>query len=160
MISIVVAHSSNRVIGDDGRLPWHLPGDLRHFRELTTGHTVLMGRKTFESLPDAYRPLPKRRNLVLSSDPGYGATGAEVFHALADALRAANEECFVIGGAVTYRQALPFARRVYATHVEGNSVGDAFFPPLGESEWRCVQQSERIVENDHAYTLMVYDRTG
>ena len=88
MIACVVAHSRNRVIGRDGDLPWHLPADLRRFRELTSGHAVVMGRRTYESLPDRFRPLPNRRNLVLSRDPSFRAEGAEVFADLASALAA------------------------------------------------------------------------
>jgi dihydrofolate reductase len=157
VVSLVVAHSANRVIGRDGGLPWHLPGDLRRFRELTTGHAVVMGRRTYESLPDAFRPLPNRRNVVLSADPAYRADGAEVVTGLEAALAA---HCFVIGGGVTYAQALPHAQRVYATEIEAEIDGDTFFPALPEAEWRCVERGERIVEHGHAYTFTVHDRVG
>jgi dihydrofolate reductase len=160
VISIVVAHAANGVIGRDGGLPWRLPTDLRHFRELTTGHAVVMGRATFESIPPRFRPLPERRNIVLSSKPGYAAKGAEVFGSLESALAACPGGCFVIGGEVTYRQALPLAERVYATHVEADVEGDAFFPGLPESDWRCVEQSERVVENDYGFTFRTYERSG
>ena len=155
MISLVVAHSANRVIGRDGGLPWHLPGDLRRFRELTTGHAVVMGRRTYESLPDAFRPLPNRRNVVLTSDPAYRADGAEVVTDLDAALAG---PCFVIGGGEIYAQALPHAARVYATEIEAELDGDTFFPALPEGEWRCVERSERIVEHGHAYTFTIHDR--
>jgi dihydrofolate reductase len=157
MVSLVVAHSANRVIGRDGGLPWHLPGDLRRFRELTTGHAVVMGRRTYESLPDAFRPLPNRRNVVLSSDPSYRADGAEVVADLEAALAA---RCFVIGGGVTYAQALPHAQRVYATEIDAQIDGDTFFPVLPDAEWRCVERSEPIVEGGHAYSFTVHDRVG
>ena len=158
MISIVVAHAANGVIGRDGGLPWRLPSDLRRFRELTTGGTVVMGRATFESLPDAFRPLPDRRNIVLSSRRDYSPDGAEVFDGLGAALAACPDGCFVIGGDATYRQALPLAERVYATHVAAEVEGDAFFPKLDPVEWRCVEASEPIVENDHELTFRVYER--
>ena len=158
MVAIVVAHSRNGVIGRRGELPWRLPTDLRRFREITTGGTVVMGRRTYESLPDAFRPLPDRRNLVLSTRAGYRADGAEVFPALEAALGAARDGCFVIGGGETYRQALPLAQRVFATEVEADVDGDAFFPPLAGGEWERVERSERIVENDHAFTFNVYER--
>jgi dihydrofolate reductase len=160
VISIVVAHSSNGVIGRDGRLPWRLPTDLKRFRELTTGHAVVMGRKTFESLPEAFRPLPNRRNVVLSGNPGYGAAGAEVFRSLESALAACGHDCFVIGGEVTYRQALPLAQRVYATRLEDEHAGDAHFPELDEREWRCVEMSDPLTENDHRFTFRTYERVG
>jgi dihydrofolate reductase len=157
MVSLVVAHSANRVIGRDGGMPWHLPGDLRRFRELTTGHTVLMGRRTYESLPDAFRPLPGRRNVVLSSDPAYRADGAEVVRDLDAALAGG---CFVIGGGAVYAQALPHAQRVYATELEAEVDGDTLFPRLPAEEWGCVERGERIVEGGHAYRFTVHDRVG
>jgi dihydrofolate reductase len=160
LVAIVVAHSSNRVIGRDGGLPWKLPSDLRRFRELTSGHTVVMGRRTYESLPDAYRPLPDRRNLVLSSDPGYRPEGAEVFGALEDALLACEDECFVIGGEIAYREALPRCERVYATEIEVELDGDAFFPEMSGSQWRRVERGERLLENDLPFTFNTYERAG
>jgi dihydrofolate reductase len=158
MVCIVVARAGNGVIGRDGGLPWHLPTDMRRFRELTSGHAVVMGRKTYESIPDRYRPLPERRNLVLSTNRDWRAPGAEVFGDLAGALEACGGDCFVIGGERTYGEALPLAARVYATEVEGEIEGDVFFPALADGEWRCVQQSERVVENDHGFTFCVYER--
>src|SRR4051794_24452108 len=109
MVALVVAYARNGVIGRDGDLPWHLPTDMQHFRELTTGGTVVMGRKTYVSIPERFRPLPGRRNLVLSRDPAFAAPGAEVFGGLDAALEAAGEDCFVIGGGTTYAEALPRA---------------------------------------------------
>jgi len=158
LIAIVVAHSSNRVIGRDGGLPWRLPGDMRHFRELTTGHTVLMGRRTYQSLPERFRPLPGRRNLVLSSDPHFDAAGAEVFGDLASALEASAGDCYVIGGAVTYEETMPLAQRLYTTEIEAEIDGDVHFPPVG-ADWSCVEQSERLSENDLHYRFRTYERT-
>ena len=158
MIALVVALSSNGVIGRDGELPWRLPTDLRRFRELTMGHAVVMGRRTYESLPDRFRPLPNRRNIVLSSRTEYEAPGAEVFGDLDAALGACEHDCFVIGGGVTYAQALPRASRVYATHVAGEIAGDALFPELPEVDWRCVERSEPLAENGETFTFTVYER--
>jgi dihydrofolate reductase len=158
MVRIVVARAGNGVIGRDGTLPWHLPTDMRRFRELTLGHTVVMGRGTYESIPDRYRPLPERRNLVLSSKRGWQAPGAEVFPDLAAALGACDRDCFVIGGERTYREALALAERVYATEVEGEIDGDVFFPELAAGKWRRVRQSERVVENGHGFSFCVYER--
>ncbi|HTU80151.1 MAG TPA: dihydrofolate reductase [Solirubrobacteraceae bacterium] len=160
MISIVVARASNGVIGRDGGLPWRLPSDMRRFRELTSGGTVLMGRKTFESLPAAYRPLPGRRNLVLSSSAGYAAEGAEVFPDLGSALRACAGECFVIGGGAVYREALALADRAYVTEVAGEIGGDALFPELAPDEWRCVERGAPITEDEHSFSFCVYERAG
>lgn len=158
MVAIVVAVSNNGVIGRDGGLPWRLPTDLRRFRELTTGHAVVMGRRTYESLPERFRPLPDRRNLVLSGDPAYRADGAEVFASLDAALDACDRDCFVIGGAATYAQALPAAQRVHLTRVACEIEGDAFFAPLPEQDWTCVQRGEPIAENGHSFTFTVHER--
>ncbi len=152
MIAIVVAHSRNRVIGRDGDLPWRLPTDLRRFREVTSGGTVVMGRKTWDSLPDRYRPLPDRRNVVVSRN---GCDAPEVCRSVEEAL--AGGDCFVIGGGEVYAQALPLADRVYATEIAAQVDGDVFFAPLGEG-WRCVERSDPIEENGHAYSFCTYDR--
>jgi dihydrofolate reductase len=157
VVALVVAYSANRVIGRDGGLPWHLPGDLKRFKALTTGHAVVMGRRTYESLPAAFRPLPNRRNVVLTSDPAYRAEGAEVVGDLEAALAG---DCFVIGGGDVYAQALPHAGRVYATELEAEIDGDTYFPPLPAAEWRCVERSERVVEDGHGYRFSVYDRVA
>jgi dihydrofolate reductase len=158
VIAIVVAHARNGVIGRDGGLPWHLPADLKHFRELTTGGTVVMGRRTYESLPDRFRPLPNRRNIVLSTDPSYVARGAEVCTSLQSALDSCDHDCFVIGGEHTYLQALPLSDRVYATQLDAEHAGDARFPALPDAEWECVDTSEPQIENDHSFTFRTYER--
>lgn len=158
MIAIVVAHASNRVIGREGGLPWHLPSDLKRFKELTTGGTVVMGRRTYESLPDRFRPLPNRRNIVLSSDPAYVARGAEVFTSLERALDVCDHDCFVIGGEQTYRQALPLSDRVYATQLDAEHAGDARFPELPDAEWECVDAGEAQTEGEHSFSFRMYER--
>lgn len=160
MVSIVVARARGGVIGRAGGLPWRLPMDMKRFRELTTGAVVVMGRGTYESLPEAFRPLPNRRNLVLSTNAAYTAEGAEVFASLDAALGACGGECFVIGGGVTYRDALPLAQRVYATEIEAEVNGDTFFPELDPDEWRCVEQSAPALENDHSFTFCTYERVA
>ncbi|MGE9291681.1 MAG: dihydrofolate reductase [Puniceicoccales bacterium] len=124
----VAAMAENRVIGRDGQLPWHLPGDLKFFKQLTIGGTVLMGRKTFESIG---RPLPKRRNLVLSRS-GIQVPGVEVFASVEEMLPSlpAGESVFVIGGAEIYRQTLDLWTEVYLTRVKQVVEGDTFFPPF------------------------------
>jgi dihydrofolate reductase len=158
MIAIVVAFAANRVIGRDGTLPWRLPSDMRHFRELTTGGTVLMGRRTFDSLPDRFRPLPERRNLVLSHDPDHVAEGAEVFTALAPALAACAHHCFVIGGEQTYRETLALCQRVHATEIAVPVAGDVRFPELDPGQWRLVHDDGPCVENDLEFSFRTYER--
>jgi dihydrofolate reductase len=156
MVSIVVAQGSNRAIGFKGALPWSLPSDLRRFRELTTGHAVVMGRKTWESIPERFRPLPGRRNIVISRTAS--CEGAEVFPTLAAALEACEGSCFVIGGGQVYAEAAALADRCYVTDVDAAPDGDAFFPELAAEEWRCVEESEPMSENDHNFVFRVYDR--
>ena len=106
-LTVIAAVARNGVIGKDNRLPWHLPADLKHFKALTTGHTVIMGRKTWESLPERFRPLPGRQNIVVTRNAGYAASGATVVNSLADAVAAASgSEAFVIGGAELYQACL------------------------------------------------------
>ena len=119
-----------------------------------------MGRKTFESLPDAHRPLRERRNLVVSSNPNLDAPGAEVHANLEAALSACGADCFVIGGGTIYEQALPRAQRVYATHVDADVEGDVFFPELTPEQWQCVNESEPLHENDLSFVFRTYDRVG
>jgi dihydrofolate reductase len=159
VIALVVAYARNGVIGRDGGLPWRLPSDMRHFRELTEGSTVLMGRRTWESIPDRFRPLPNRRNLVLSGDQGYEAQGAELFAGLQAALDACARECLVIGGAQTYAESLELAERVHATEIDADVDGDTLFPALDPGEWRRARRGERIEENGYGFRFCVYERT-
>lgn len=158
MRCIVVAYAENRGIGYEGRLPWRLPSDMRRFRELTIGGTVLMGRKTFQSLPDPYRPLPGRRNVVVSANPDFCPIGAEVFHSIEAALAACGEGCFVIGGGSVYEQTLGLVRRVYATVVHDTPLSDTYFPELPPGRWRCSERGEDIYENGTRFHFATYDR--
>ncbi|MDX1481992.1 MAG: type 3 dihydrofolate reductase [Woeseiaceae bacterium] len=137
-ISLVVAASANRVIGKDGKLPWHVPADLQRFRAITMGHPIVMGRRTWESIG---RPLPGRRNIVLTSNARYVAEGATVVTSPASALEAASdaEEVMIIGGGQVYELFLPLAERVYLTRIDATVDGDAFFPVLDAAEWRLIE---------------------
>jgi len=146
-LTLVAAMATNRVIGCDGALPWHEPEDLRHFKAVTTGHAVIMGRKTWESLG---KPLPKRRNLVITRNVAFVAPGAEVFTDLLTGIAAArttDPEPVVIGGGELYRLALPLATRIELTEVLMEAVGDATFPELPGDEWRIAAErvSDRLV---------------
>ena len=136
-VSLIWAEAADRVIGRDGALPWHLPEDLQRFKELTTGATVVMGRSTWESLPLSVRPLPGRRNIVLSRAVGYEAPGAEVFTSLDEALATADGDVWVVGGASVYAQALPLADRIVRTRVHVSVDGDVRAPEVGP-EWTMV----------------------
>ena len=162
-LSLIAAVARHRVIGREGRLPWHLPGDMRHFRETTRGKPVIMGRKTWESLPEKFRPLPGRLNVVVSGNPGYSAPGAIVAGSLADAIekagRGSDAEVFVVGGAKLYRQALPLAGRLYLTEIDAEFPGDALFPEIDAREWREVSRGPPFEEAGLAYAFAVYQRT-
>lgn len=141
-LAIIVAMTPERVIGAGGGMPWHEPEDLAHFRRTTTGHAVIMGRRTWDSIG---RPLPKRRNLVVSRQPGLALPGAEVFPDLPGAIAAArsgDREPFVIGGAQLYALALPLATRIHLTVIAMQAAGDAHFPELG-AEWREVSRRDQ-----------------
>ncbi len=161
-LSIIVAIARNGIIGctnEEGRgaLPWHLPEDLKHFKETTNGHPIIMGRKTWESLG---RPLPNRRNIVISRNGDYLATGAEVFTSLPAAISAIeNAPAFIIGGAELYRQALPLAGQLIITEVGLDAEGDTHFPPFG-SEWQAVSRNEHISASGIPYALVRYARSG
>lgn len=159
-LSLIWAMADNRVIGIDNRLPWKLPADMRWFRRHTLGKPVVMGRLTFESFGG--RPLPDRRNLVVSRDPAYRAAGAEVFPSLTAALAAAGEttEVMVIGGASLYAQALPLADRLYVTQVHATPEGDAHFPAFDLDAWETVAQEEHPADanNPHACTFSILQR--
>jgi dihydrofolate reductase len=136
-VSLIWAEAADRIIGMDGSLPWHLPEDMRRFKELTMGSTVVMGRVTWESLPEKFRPLPGRRNIVVSRQSSYDAPGAEVTSTLEDALAIGGDDVWVIGGASIYEQALPFADRVVRTRVHLTVDGDSRAPVL-DTAWTMV----------------------
>jgi dihydrofolate reductase len=141
--SLIVAMSENRVIGRDNGLPWHIPEDLRFFKTVTMGKPIIMGRKTFESIG---RPLPGRRNIVVSRDPGYSAKGVDVRRSLDDAIALAagsaretgQDEIFVIGGGTIFEAALPIADRIYLTRIHARIEGDVFFPEIDPLIWKEV----------------------
>lgn len=160
MITIIAALARNNAIGCDNRLLYWLPNDLKRFKALTTGHTIIMGRRTFESLPKG--ALPNRRNVVLSRSLS-GAEGAEVFASLNDALRScsAEEDVFIIGGESVYREALPLADRLCLTLIDAvPERADAFFPQVSEAEWRVVSREEHDTDEKHTekYTFVDYIR--
>ena len=138
-VALIWAQSRSGVIGVDGGLPWHLPEDLALFRRLTTGSTVVMGRRTWESLPERFRPLPGRTNVVLTSDPEWAAEGAQRAASVADVL-AGHDSLWVIGGGAVYAAFLPYADRLVVTDVDLAVEGDTWAPVVGP-EWRCVART-------------------
>ena len=161
-ISLIAAVAENGVIGRKGQLPWRLRSDLQRFKQLTMGHTVIVGRKTWESIG---RPLPGRRSVVISRQSGYQAEGVTVVGSVEDAIATArvagDDEAFVIGGAEVYQQALPLVERLYLTYVSVEVEGDAFFKPeLDMSEWVAIssEMHDADANNDHPFTFSVLQR--
>ncbi|MDR3158504.1 MAG: dihydrofolate reductase [Zoogloeaceae bacterium] len=161
-LTLIAAVAKNRVIGFDNRLPWRLAEDMRHFRAMTCGHSVIMGRKTWESLPAAFRPLPERRNIVVSRQPGYPLpAGAYLAHTLEEALaQAQDEEAFVIGGAQLYALALPAARRLLLTEIDQEIPGNAWFPDFDQREWQETRREAHVSENGIPFAFVIYCRWG
>lgn len=149
MIALVAAMGRNRVIGQAGTMPWHLPADLKHFRKLTRGHVVVMGRKTYESLGG---PLKGRTNVVLTRTAGVACEGCHVVHSVQEALAYA-EDLFIIGGAELYRAMLPHADAMYLTQIDADFDGDTYFPEFSTDEWELVSASERSRDERNAYDL-------
>jgi len=158
-LTLIAAVARNGVIGIDNRLPWRLPADLKRFKALTMGHTVIMGRKTWESLPDNFRPLPGRRNIVVTRDGGYRAAGATVAASLPAAIAAAaGDEAFVIGGATLYAAALPLADRLELTEIDASFEGDTWFPAIDPEQWREAAREMRHDESGFDYAFVTYAR--
>ena len=158
-ISLVVAASRNDVIGREGELPWRLPDDLRHFKRLTTGKAVIMGRRTFESIG---RPLPERRNIVMTRDEEFAAEGCEMASSLTEAMDLVDgaDEVMIIGGGQVYRDFLPLADRIYLTRVQAEVDGDTKFPEIDENLWRLVSSEHHEADDKHGYAFdfLVFDR--
>jgi dihydrofolate reductase len=156
MIKIIVAISKNKVIGKDNSLIWHLPSDLKRFKEITTGNAVIMGRKTYESIG---KPLPNRRNIIITRNENYEVEGCEVVNSLEEALLICYENCFIIGGAEIYKQSLPFTDEIYLTEVDNVFDGESFFPELG-NEWYEVsnEKFEADDKNQFNYSFIKYER--
>ena len=157
-LSLIAAVAANGVIGSDNALPWRLPEDLKRFKALTLGHPVIMGRKTYESIG---RPLPGRRNIVVTRNAAYQTDGCEVVASLAAALAACqggSDEIFVIGGAQIYAEALPLAQRLYLTEIRRAFEGDARFPDWDRAAWKEVAREAHRTEDGLEYGFAVYDR--
>ena len=150
IISLIAAMGKGRVIGIENRLPWRLPADMKHFRALTLGKAVLMGRKTFDSIG---KPLAGRINIVVTQDRQFRADGVRVAHSIEEALTLAGdqEEIMVIGGASFYAQLLPRAQRLYLTEIHQDFLGDAFFPAWQADEWRETARVDHAPDGDNPY---------
>lgn len=158
-LAIIAAVADNGVIGRGNGLPWRLPADLARFKQLTTGHTIIMGRKTYESIG---RPLPQRRSIVITSNPAFHPNGVEVARSFDDALRlaAGDSRAFAIGGAAVFEAALPHADELYLTRVHAAIEGDVVFPAFDERHWELVEAERREPDERNPYpvTFQVYRR--
>jgi dihydrofolate reductase len=160
-INLILARAANGVIGRSGAMPWHLPEDLAHFKQQTAGAPVIMGRKTWDSLPPRFRPLPGRRNIVITRQVDWQAAGAERAASLQDALaiceRAAAPDAWVIGGAQIYAEAEPLAQRAIVTEIERNYEGDAFAPAFGAG-WHQVAHKPHRTADGLAFSFVTLER--
>jgi len=160
-VSLIAAVAENRVIGQGNRLPWHLPADLQRFKQLTMGKPMIMGRRTWQSLPGL---LPGRSHIVLTENRAFAAAGCQIAHSLDDALRMACEapEVMIIGGAAFYRQMLPHASRMYLTLVHAVIEGDVFFPRFDKADWRETNREEHAADaaNLYDYTFVTLERVN
>ena len=159
VLAIVAAVARNGVIGANGGLPWRLPDDLKRFRALTRGHAVIMGRRTWESLPG---PLADRQNIVVTSQASYVAAGARIVPGLDEALAAVElpAPAFCIGGAVLYRDALPRATTLHLTEIARDYEGDTHFPPFARDTWREVAREPHLAPDGLAYAFVTYERAS
>ena len=159
MVSIIAAMDRNRLIGNQNQLPWHLPADLAHFKQVTMGKPIIMGRKTYESIG---RPLPGRTNIVLTRSPGFHAEGVLTAKTLNQALDyvSAEDEVMIIGGSSIYELGLPVADRLYITYVEAACEGDAWFPEFDLENWRVITSEHHAADekNSSEYRFVTYQR--
>ena len=159
-LALVAAIARDGVIGRDGTIPWRIPEDMHRFRALTMGHPVVMGRRTWESIPDRFRPLPGRRNIVVTRNPSWSAEGAERAHSIEDALTllAGEPRAFVIGGAEIYALALPFADELLLTEIGADVEGDTRFPTWDPSEFEETSRERHQAEDGTSFAFVTYTR--
>jgi len=164
MISIIVAVAENNVIGKDNNLIWHLPVDMKFFKDTTMGHCVIMGRKNYESIPEKFRPFSNRTNIVVTRQKEFHAPGTIVVDSIEKAIEAAKQtndtEIFIIGGAEIYKQTLPLTDRIYFTRIHHSFDGDTFFPEINWNEWKEIDRKKGIVDekNIYAHDFITYQK--
>ena len=164
IVSAIAAVAQNRVIGANNDLIWRLPNDLKFFKKHTSGHAIIMGRKTWESMNG--RPLPKRTNIIVTRNPEYQAEGGVVVTSIEAAIEKAREldetELFVIGGGEIYRQSMPLLNQLYYTHVHAEVPGDTYFPEVNWPEWRELERTDYPADerHDHAFSTAIYEKIG
>ncbi len=166
IISLIAALSTNRVIGKNNDLPWTLPDDMKYFMQTTKGHCVILGRKNYDSIPEKYRPLPNRTNIVVTRQKTFSAPGCLIVNSFEEAIAKAKEaneaEAFVIGGAEIYKQALPNADRLYLTEIKAAIEGDVHFPEIKVDDWKETSRIQHQIDAKHifAFDFVIYNRLG
>jgi len=154
-ISMIVAVSDNQVIGKDNTLAWHLPDDMNYFSNMTKGHSVIMGRKNWESIPSKYRPLPNRKNIVITRNSTFVEKKCDIVNSIEDAISISrnndDEEVFIIGGGEIYRLGFNFIDKLYITEVKAKVEGDTFFPSWDKSNWKEISRIKHQIDNNHIY---------
>lgn len=164
MISIIVAVAENNIIGKDNTLIWHLPADTKFFKEKTTGHCIITGRKNYESIPEKFRPLPNRTNIVITRQKEYLASGTIVVSSIEAAIAKAeltnDNEIFIIGGAEIYKQSLHLANKIYFTKIYHAFDGDAFFPSINPSQWKETSRIKGVTDekNKYEYDFITFEK--
>jgi dihydrofolate reductase len=161
MINIIVAMSTNFVIGKNNDLPWHLPTDMKYFKDTTNGHVVVMGRKCWESIPEKFRPLPNRKNIVMTRDANYVANGAIVSNDLEQILVShenSDKQVFIIGGAELYKEAFKYANKIYLTQIYSHIEGDVYLEGLDIEKWCLKEGSEFYEENGLKFRFELYEK--
>lgn len=163
-ISLIAAVAENKVIGKNNDLPWNLPDDMKYFMQTTKQHHVIMGRKNYESIPEKFRPLPNRTNIVITRQKNFQAPGCEIVHSLEDALSIARKnnevEVFIIGGAEIFKQGMKVTQQMYLTEIHASVDGDIYFPEINKSEWKEISRVPHAKDERHRYAFdfVVYER--
>ena len=166
IISLIAALTKNRVIGRKNDLPWHLPDDMKHFMQTTKGHHVIMGRRNYDSIPEKFRPLPNRTNIVVTRQARLDLPGCQVVNSMGPALeiakKAGEPELFIIGGSAIYQLGLPHAQRLYLTEIQAEIAGDTYFPKFERNEWKEISRTHHVVDarHEYAFDFVIYERNN
>ena len=164
IVSLIAALTQNRVIGRNNDLPWHLPDDMKYFMQTTKEHYVIMGRRNYDSIPEKFRPLPNRTNIVVTRQKNFTAENCRVVHSIEEGLQLAEkanqQEVFIIGGAEIYAQGLSKANRLYLTEIHGTIEGDTYFPEFDKNQWKEVSRKPHPTNDRHAFAFdfVVYEK--
>ena len=166
IISLIAALTKNRVIGRKNDLPWHLPDDMKYFMQTTKGHHVIMGRRNYDSIPEKFRPLPNRTNIVVTRQGRLDLPGCQVINSMDAALeiakKAGEPELFIIGGSAIYQLGFPQAQRLYLTEIQAEIAGDTYFPKFDRNEWKEISRTHHAPDarHEYAFDFVIYERNS